>query len=174
MKWIMALLLLVIPAQTSKPRPASTIIAEALNAATMQGKTVFIHFGASWCTWCKHLDEMLNSPEVGSIFKEHYILVNLTVQESDDKKALENPGAQEFVDQSGGVKAGVPYYVFLDGDGKQIATSAAMPAGVNIGYPATPDEIRTFGELLGKTAPRMTTAQRVSVVDYLTKHAPKN
>ena len=159
--------------QGSKTPPAQGIIDQALKTAKAQNKTVFVHFGASWCVWCKQLDAMLMSPEVGKLISDHFVLVNLTVQESDDKKALENPGAQAIMEKNGAGKAGVPYYLFLDANGKKLVDSLAMPKGANIGYPATPEEIKTFEGLLPKAAPRMTPAQRASVTDYLTKHAPK-
>ena len=159
--------------QATKTPPAQTIIDSALKTARAENKTVFVHFGASWCVWCKHLDAMLSSPEVGKLISDNFVLVNLTVQESDDKKALENPGAQQIMEKNGAGKAGVPYYLFLDRDGKKIVDSLAMPKGVNIGYPATPEEIKTFESLLPKAAPRMTAAQRASISDYLTKHAPQ-
>ena len=168
-----ALLSLFLLLQGTTTPPAQTIIDRALKTAKAQNKTVFVHFGASWCVWCKHLDAMLSSQEVGKLISDNFVLVNLTVQESDDKKALENPGAQEIMERNGAGKAGVPYYLFLDRDGKKIVDSLAMPKGGNIGYPATPEEIKTFESLLPKAAPRMTAAQRASISDYLTKHAPK-
>src|SRR5262245_57677792 len=101
------------PTQTSTPS-AQTLIEPALQAAKAQNKTVFIHFGASWCKWCKQLDEMLHSTELKNLIHNHYVLVNLTVQESEDKKMLENPGAEKIMDNNGAGKAGVPYYLFLD------------------------------------------------------------
>lgn len=168
-----ALLSLFLLVQGTKTPPAQTIIDRALKTAKAENKTVFVHFGASWCVWCKHLDAMLSSQEVGKLISDNFVLVNLTVQESDDKKALENPGAQEIMEKNGAGKAGVPYYLFLDKDGKKIVDSLAMPKGGNIGYPATPEEIKTFESLLPKAAPRMTAAQRASISEYLTKHAPQ-
>jgi thioredoxin-related protein len=167
------LLSLILLFQGTETPPAKTIIDRALKTARTEKKTVFVHFGASWCEWCKQLDAMLSSQEVGKIISDNFVLVNLTVQESDDKKTLENPGAQEIMDKNGAGKAGVPYYLFLDKAGKKIVDSLAMPKGANIGYPATPEEIKTFEGLLPKAAPRMTAAQRALISDYLTKHAPK-
>ena len=159
--------------QSTQPPSAQTVINDALKTARQQNKTVFIHFGASWCKWCKELDAMLVSPEVGELIADHFVLVNLTVQESDDKKSLENPGAQQLMNKNQAGKAGVPYYLFLDKNGKKLADSLAMPERGNIGYPATPEEIKTFGGLLPKAAPRMTSAEQALITEYLTKHAPK-
>ena len=153
--------------------PAKSLIDRALKTARTEHKTVFIHFGASWCKWCKELDSALDSPELRTLIAGHFVLVHLTVHESDDKKSLENPGAEKLMNETGGGKTGVPYYLFLDKDGMKIANSMAMPDGGNIGYPATPEEIKTFGDLLPRAAPRMTAANRALIVDYLTRHAPK-
>ena len=83
---------------------------------------------------------------------------------------LASNGALYGMAEFGGANdAGVPVYIFFDQSGKRLATSLAMPDGGNIGHPATPEEIKAFVGLLEKTAPRMTTAQRQQVADYLAK-----
>src|SRR5678815_176394 len=118
---------------------------------------------------CKRLDQMLDSSEVGKLFHDNYVITHLTIQESKDKVALENPGAQEMINAAGANDAGVPVYIFFDSSGKRLATSLAMPDGGNIGHPATPEEIQAFDTLLQKTAPRMTATERKQVSDYLAK-----
>src|SRR6478672_669551 len=80
-------------AQTPPPS-AQSVLAAATETAKAQQKSVLIHFGASWCTWCRHLDEMLESAEVGKLFHDNYVIAHLTIQESKEKVALENLGAQ--------------------------------------------------------------------------------
>jgi thioredoxin-related protein len=158
----------VINAQSKKPPSASDVLASALKTAKAEQKNVLIHFGASWCTWCKRLDAMLDSKQVGKLFHDNFVITHLTIQERNEKVGLENPGAQAMVDEAGGKGSGVPVYIFFDGTGKRLATSMAMPDGGNIGHPATPEEIQVFAGLLEKTAPRMTAAQRKQISDYLT------
>jgi thioredoxin-related protein len=166
----MALLVaLTAAAQTKSPASAQEVLSAAIQSAQAQQKNILIHFGASWCTWCKRLDAMLESPEVGKLFQDNYVIEHMTIQESKDKVQLENPGAQEMVDNAGGKGSGVPVYIFFDSAGNRLATSMAMPGGKNIGHPATPEEIKAFEGLLEKTAPRMTAAQRQQVTDYLAK-----
>lgn len=164
---VLAAALSTFAAAQSKPPSAQSVLAAAVQTAKAQQKNVLIHFGASWCSWCKRLDEMLESKEVGKLFQDNYVIAHLTIQEHQDKVALENPNAQQMADSAGAGGAGVPVYIFFDGNGKQLATSLALPDGGNIGYPATPEEIKAFDTLLLKTAPRMTGEQRKQVSDYL-------
>ena len=50
---------------------------------------------------------------------------------------------------------GIPWFVFLDGDGTAIINSSD-PNGGNIGFPAKDSEIAWFKIMLGKVAKRMT------------------
>jgi thiol:disulfide interchange protein len=157
----------------SKPKPsAQELLSAAAKTAKAENKAIMVHFSASWCGWCKRLDAFLQSPEVGKLMTDNYVLLELTVQESREKKALENPGAEALMAEMGSADAGLPFYFFLDKDGKKIGDSLVMPGGKNIGHPATPEEIKAFERLLEKSAPRMTGAERAQIVSYLTKNAP--
>ena len=176
---ILAILVLVIATcaprlaiSAAAPPTAESLVDAAVKTAKSQDKVVLVHFGASWCVWCRHLDDMLQGPELGKLFADHFVIVHLTVQESDDKKQLENPGAEQLLAREGAGKSGVPVFMFFDQAGKKIADSLALPNRANIGYPASPEEIEAFAGILEKTTPRMTAVQRGSIVDYLKKHAP--
>ena len=153
----------------STPPAANEVLAKAVKLAGTEQKNVLVIFGASWCSWCKRLDAMLASPEVGKLFHDNFVIEHLTIQESKDKLHLENPGAQEMVDNAGGKGSGVPVYLFFDSAGNRLATSMSMPGGTNIGHPATPEEIKVFEGLLEKTAPKMTAAHRQQVSEFLSK-----
>ena len=150
-----------------RPAPASAIVSAALKTATADRKVVLIEFGASWCTWCRRFDAFVHAPEVASIVAANYIVVNLVVQERDDKKPLENPGGQDLMDTWGGAKSGLPFYVFLDATGKKMANSNAMPDGGNIGFPGTAKEVAAFLGLVDKTAPRVSKGDRAKMASYL-------
>src|SRR5579871_3135298 len=117
----------------------------------------------------------MSRPEFKKMFEDNYILVNLDVQESKDKKAaLENPGGAEYMKKLGGESSGLPYYAFLDDKGKKLADSNVMPGKVqNIGYPAEPQEIEAFMGLIQKTAPHWPEADRAKLKAYLVANAPK-
>ena len=117
---------------------------------------------------------------VKPLFDENYVTRVLVVLENGPKKVLENPGGGEFMAAMGGAKSGLPFMVFLDAKGKKLADSNVMPVPknpaappTNIGCPAAPEEIVAFGELLKKTAPRLSDAQRQTILGEFTKAAPK-
>jgi thioredoxin-related protein len=160
--------------QTTKPEPAQDILNAALKQAGTSDKTVFLIFHASWCSWCKKLDAVLQDGEVKKIMDAHYIITHLDVAESKDKKEThENPGGMEIAKSLGGDKSGLPYYAFLDIKGKKIVDSNVMPKNQNIGYPGSKEEIAAFGNLLRQSAPRMTDAERSTVIACLEKNMPK-
>ena len=154
------------------PEPASTVIDAAVKRARAESKTVWVDFGASWCGWCRKLEAFLDAPQVKDIIQKHYLIVPLTVMESEAKKALENPGGEDLMKALGGASAGLPFYAFLDGSGKRIANSMAMPNGGNIGFPANQTELTAFVSLLEKTAPALASAERERLVAYLHKIVP--
>jgi thioredoxin-related protein len=131
---------------------ADQVIAAAKAKAGAEQKTIFLHFGASWCGWCKRLDAFLDRPDIKPVFDKYFIPVKLVVQESDKNKALENPGAEALLKQFGG-PSGLPYSVFLDAKGALIVNSKLN--GQNIGYPGQPDEIDWFLQMMKKAAPNM-------------------
>jgi hypothetical protein len=134
-----------------------------------------VMFHASWCGWCKKLDEVMSRPEFKKMFEANYELVTLDVLENGPKVAeLENPGGKAYMKELGGEKSGLPFYAWLDADGKKIADSNAMPKDQNIGYPGEPAEIEAFMALIKKTAPHWSEADQKSLHDYLVANAPKS
>ena len=154
------------------PEPAATIVDAAVKRANAESKTVWVDFGASWCGWCRKLEAFLVAPEVKDIIQKHYLIVPITVMENGEKAALENPGGEAMMRELGGGGAGLPFYAFVDGSGKKIANSMAMPNGGNIGFPANQEEIAAFMTLIGKTAPALSRGDRDQVLAYLNKIVP--
>jgi hypothetical protein len=121
----------------------------------------------------QELDAGLEDPGVKPIIEANYVITHLVVMESKEKKILENPGGAEIMKDLGGEKSGLPFYAFIDGKGKMIVNSNAMPKDQNIGYPAAKEEIAVFEGLLKKSAKHMTDDQRSHVISYFEKNAPK-
>lgn len=161
--------------EAPKTKPLSTreVMASAVKTARKENKAILLHFTASWCGWCHKLEAALAVDPVKKHLEANYVLVSLDVMEQPAKKSLENPGANEFLKELGGAQSGIPYLVFFDKNGKKLADSNVMPKGQNIGYPGLPEEIVAFGELVKKTAPRLSDTERSELLDWFTKNAPK-
>src|SRR6516162_5633327 len=78
------------------PLPADQILQEAMQLAAKEKKNVLIIFHASWCGWCHKMDSSMNDKSCKKFFDDNYVTRHLVVDETKDKKNLENPGAVEL------------------------------------------------------------------------------
>ena len=158
----------------NKKESADNILNNSLIEARETNKPVMVIFHASWCKWCRHLEDALNSPELQKIINDHFVVAYIDVLEQKDKKEeLENPGGEKIMNEFGGKNSGLPFYAFLNERGKRIADSNAMPKNQNIGYPASESEITAFTDLLKKSSHKLTNKQITVVKDYLKKASSK-
>jgi thiol-disulfide isomerase/thioredoxin len=156
---LLALLLLFGSVAFSQTPPSATaVLKEATAKATLEKKKVFIIFHASWCVWCRRMDTSMNDPRVKAFFDKNYEIRHLTVLESDNKKALENPGAEELMIRYNGKGQGIPYWLVFDNTGKFLfdskrRTEGGTPeSGNNTGCPATKEEVDYFISVLEQTS----------------------
>jgi thiol-disulfide isomerase/thioredoxin len=157
--------------------PAADLIKAALTEAKGQ-RTVMLAFHASWCSWCRRLEATLARPAVKEIMDRHFVFQWLTIQERGPKQVLDNPGAAELYQAwTGGVQAGIPFCVVLDGQGKMHASSiralAPGQAAENLGYPGSPEEIKAFIALLKDGAPSLSPAEQATLAQELEAASPK-
>lgn len=141
-----ALFSISVQAQTATDKILDTAYAQAAK----EHKNVFVIFHASWCGWCKRLDASMNDASVKKYFDDSYITVHLTVQESEDKKKEETPGADIFLAKYKGEKAGLPFFLILDNKETYLADS--FGAEGNLGCPASENEVKDFISILKKTS----------------------
>jgi len=70
-----------------------------------------------------------------------------------------------------GGPSGLPYFAFLDSDGKMLVNSLEPPNGANkggnIGHPFQPHEVDWFMVMLSKGAPEMTGEERATLEKFL-------
>ena len=154
---ILSLLFLSINAQ--QVPSADAVLKAAYAKATKENKNVMVIFHASWCGWCHKMDTAINDKSCKDFFYKNYVIRYLVVDESRDKKNLENPGAAELRAKYHGDGEGIPFWLIFDKDGKLLAdshvrttSSASDTQGENVGCPATEKEVAYFMEVLKKTS----------------------
>jgi len=100
------------------PLSAKEIMNNAFAQAKKEHKNVFVKFSASWCGWCKKMDASMQDPACKKSFEDNFVIVHLVVDESKDKKNLENPGADDVrIQYNGDNKQGIPFWFILDDKG---------------------------------------------------------
>jgi thiol-disulfide isomerase/thioredoxin len=142
------------------PPTADDLLAQAKTKAAAEHKTIYVHFGASWCGWCKRLDAFLEQPDIKPVFEKYFVPLKLVAQENEANKALENAGSDLLLKKLGG-PSGLPYSAFLDPKGDLIVNSkrpSATEGGDNIGFPYEAQEIDWFVTMMKKAAPKMSDA----------------
>jgi thiol-disulfide isomerase/thioredoxin len=151
---------------------AEHLLTQSKTKAAKEQKAIFVHFGASWCGWCKRLDAFLERDDIKPVFEKYFVPLKLVVQENPQHKALENPGAEALLKEWGG-PAGLPFSAFLDAQGKLVVNSM-QPSGQgggggNIGYPSQPAEVDWFVQMVKKAAPKMS-AEDLQTIEAALRH----
>ena len=137
---------------------AADVLKIAYQQAAMENKNVLMMFHASWCGWCHRMDKSLNDEACKKFFDDNYIITHLVVDETKDKKNLENPGAAELKIKYNGDGQGIPFWLVLDKEGNLLSDSKIRKEGEgpdkgeNTGCPATEEEVDFFISVLKKTS----------------------
>ncbi len=126
---------------------AHEVLAAGVARAKAEGKLVFLHFGAPWCGWCHRLDDWMAREDVAPRLAKDFVCVKIDEDRMAEGKEVEH----QLRD---GKSGGIPWIVFLDGDGKPLVTSDG-PHG-NVGFPAKPEEIAHFVGMLNQVKQHLT------------------
>ncbi len=143
---------------------AEAIVKAALSKASSDGKRVFLHFGAPWCVYCHRLEDFMARPEIEKLLAKDFVDVKIDMDRMTNAKEV----AQRFRKDEPG---GIPWFAFLDHEGKPLATSDG-PKG-NVGYPAAPEEIAHFVKMLQTTKKNLTNDDIAAIEKALKEAAPK-
>jgi thiol-disulfide isomerase/thioredoxin len=126
----------------AKPLEAAAVLATGLRQAVEQKKMVFLHFGAPWCGWCHKLEDWMARPEIAAVLGKAFVDVKIDNDRMSGGKDL----YEAHIAKAGLKPGGIPWFVFLDGDGAILAHSNG-PKG-NLGFPYQPEEVEFFGTML--------------------------
>ncbi len=151
-KSLLAILLLAFTSTlfAQQAAPAEDILGPALYRAKQEKKNVMVIFHASWCGWCKKMDASLSDPTIKKYIDDYYVITHITVQESDGKKNLENPGGEALLQSYRAGSHGLPFFAIVDGNNKLLADSYGKDG--NLGCPATKEEVDDFIKILSKSS----------------------
>jgi thioredoxin-related protein len=144
---------------------AQAVLDAAFARARTEQKRVFLHFGAPWCGWCHRLEDWMATKEIAPILAKDF--VDVKIDQDRMKGAAE---VQKRFPKS--ANAGIPWFAFLDADGKTLAEST-MPDGNNTGYPAADEEIAHFMKMLEAVRVRLTPEDLAALKASLIAEAAK-
>lgn len=142
---------------------AQALLDTGLASARASGKAVFLHFGAPWCVWCHRLEDWMAKPRIAELLARDFIDLKIDVDRTIGGKEIH----KKFNPSGGG---GIPWFVFLDATGKPIADSNSSNG--NVGFPAAPEEVAHFEQMLKKAAKNLDAAAVAELTESLRAAKP--
>lgn len=158
---------------------ATAILQQAESAVGPAHKNILLVFSASWCGPCHLFEAFLHDPQTGPIMDRNFVIARFDVGEhAGDKRHSDTPGAEALRASLNGKDPGYPFLVVVDPTGKTIVNSyrpvkgKAAGADTNVGYPALPEEIDWFMEMMRQSAPSMSAKETASIRRWLKEKSP--
>lgn len=96
------------------------------------------------------MESSLDLPQVRTLFAKDFVSCWIDVDRMT--------GGKEFIARMGAAEAGLPWWAFLDAEGKRLA-DADDATGSNVGCPYREDEIEAFRGLLLQVRKNLTEAE---------------
>jgi len=149
--------LAVLKKHVAPPLVARDVLAAAVERAKRENKLVFLHFGAPWCGWCRHLENWAAQPSVASLLAKDFVDLKIDTDRMT--------GGKEVLAATCKEQGGIPWFAVLDASGQSLADSGL--GAKNIGFPSTDDEIARFAELLNRVRRNLTEEDVTSIAASL-------
>jgi len=122
----------------------------AFARAKQEGKLVFLHFGAPWCGWCHKLEGWMEREKVAPLLAREFVDLKI-----DTDRMTGGAELLKYLRTAAGLKeqGGIPWFVFLDADGRVLTTSEG-PQG-NTGFPYADEEVAHFVTMLTSSCKKL-------------------
>jgi thiol-disulfide isomerase/thioredoxin len=166
---------LAVPAPAAALETAHELFAHAKAEAKLEHKNILLVFSASWCGPCHLYERFLEDPEMKPITDKAFVVLRIDVGErKDDPNHADTPGGAELRSALGAAREpGFPFLVMTDENGHPIINSYRNgDMNGNVGYPAAPEEIDWYIQMLKRAAPSLSPAELAATHAWLQKHAP--
>jgi thiol:disulfide interchange protein len=161
---------------TAAPDSADTLFAQAKGEASQAHKNILLAFSASWCGPCKMYERFLEDGQMRAITEKAFVVVRVDVGEHEgDPHHADTPGGVKLRTALGAAgEPGFPFLVMTDEQGNPIVNSYRNGnTNNNVGYPAAPEEIDWYIEMLKRAAPGLSAADLSATRAWLQAHAPR-